>query len=99
MCGRYTSAVPKAMLRERFVLESGEPFAFAGLWTIWRDPERDEEIVSCTIVTTRPNELVGLVHDRMPVILPREFETAWLSPSVAAADALAVLEPYPAELM
>jgi putative SOS response-associated peptidase YedK len=54
---------------------------------------------SCTIVTTTPNELVAPVHDRMPVILPRELEADWLDPGVAKEHALALLEPRPAEAM
>jgi len=42
-----------------------------------------ERFTSCTIITTRPNELVGPIHDRMPVILPRESWDRWLSREVA----------------
>ncbi len=52
---------------------------------------------SCTIITTRPNELVASVHDRMPVILPPELETDWLDLDVATEHALSLLEPYPAD--
>jgi putative SOS response-associated peptidase YedK len=53
----------------RFTLVGGEPFAFAGLWTVWTDKATGERIESATIITTRANELVAPVHDRMPVIL------------------------------
>jgi putative SOS response-associated peptidase YedK len=46
----------------RFALANGEPFAFAGLWSTWHEPARDEDLVSCTIVTTRPNELLAAVR-------------------------------------
>lgn len=55
----------------------GEPLALAGLWASWRDPE-GERITTCTIVTTRPNELVGKIHDRMPVVLPSDSWERWL---------------------
>ena len=49
----------------------GEPYAFAGLWEVWRGPDRDQEpLRSCTIITTTPNEPMAAIHDRMPVILP-----------------------------
>ena len=83
----------------RFTLEDGELFAFAGLWAGWRDPEQDELVISCTIVTTRANDLVAPVHDRMPVILPREAEDDWLDPDISVEHALSLLEPYPPELM
>jgi putative SOS response-associated peptidase YedK len=53
-----------------FHLPGNELFAFAGLSTARTDGESGEVIESCTIITTRPNELVAPVHDRMPVILP-----------------------------
>jgi putative SOS response-associated peptidase YedK len=83
----------------RFTLADGEPFAFAGLWTSWRDPERDLEIVSCTVVTTTANGRVAPVHDRMPVIRPPDLEAAWLSHNVDRPEAVSLLRPYPAELM
>jgi putative SOS response-associated peptidase YedK len=83
----------------RYTLEGAEPFGFAGLWTGRHDPEADEWLRTCTIITTTANELVAPVHDRMPVILPRESEDAWLDRGVAVGEALALLQPYPSELM
>jgi CRISPR-associated Cas5-like protein len=82
-----------------FTLEDGEPFAFAGLWASWKDPESGGYVDSCTIITTAANGLVAAVHDRMPVILPRAFETAWLDPSLAPAEVDALLVAYPAAEM
>jgi putative SOS response-associated peptidase YedK len=83
----------------RFTLDDEELFAFAGLWAGWRDPDEDELVLSCTIVTTRANDLVAPVHGRMPVILRREDEEEWLDPEISVEHALALLEPYPPELM
>ena len=69
----------------RYTVDDGAPFGFAGLWTGWRDPESGEWLRTCTIITTTANELVAPVHDRMPVILPRESEDAWLDREVAVA--------------
>jgi putative SOS response-associated peptidase YedK len=82
-----------------FHLTDGALFAFAGLWTSRTDLETGEILDSCTVVTTRPNELVAPVHDRMPVILPAGAESLWLDAAVAKEHALALLEPYPAALM
>ena len=80
-------------------LKSREPFAFAGLWETWKSPER-ESVRSCTIVTTKPNEFIGPIHNRMPVILSRETEALWLDPMTEDAGTLEpILIPYPAELM
>jgi putative SOS response-associated peptidase YedK len=80
----------------RYTLEDASPFGFAGLWTGWRDPESNEWLRSCTIVTTTANSLVAPVHDRMPVILGRAAEDAWLDRGVAVEEALSLLVPYPA---
>lgn len=80
-----------------FRLRSGKPFAFAGLWEIWHSPEGDE-LKSCTILTTDANELVGTVHQRMPILFEVDEAWTWLQP--LAADALlALLKPFPAEKM
>ena len=42
----------------------------AGLWDERKSPQ-GERIKSCTVVTTEPNNVVGALHDRMPVILDR----------------------------
>ena len=78
----------------RFTLASGEPFAFAGLWQTWQDP-RGETAASCTIITTEANELLRPVHDRMPVILPRDLEPLWLEEVQDATALSSLLTPYP----
>ncbi|HSE84467.1 MAG TPA: SOS response-associated peptidase [Thermodesulfobacteriota bacterium] len=83
----------------RFMLKDGEPFAFAGLWDIWQKPDGDK-LLSFTIITTNANDLVGRIHDRMPVILRREDEDAWLNTSSKNTDKPAsLLKPYPSEMM
>ena len=79
----------------RIVLKSGEPFAFAGLWETWKDPE-GEMVKSCTIITTAANDFLRPIHDRMPVILPRESESFWMDKEIDDPLALAsVIAPYP----
>jgi putative SOS response-associated peptidase YedK len=79
-----------------FLLATGEPFAFAGSR---RDDATGEPVDSCTIVTTQPNSLVAPVHDRMPVILLREFEDVWLDPDLPRDHALALLQPLEPAVM
>jgi putative SOS response-associated peptidase YedK len=86
------------------VLPADEPlFAFAGLWENWRDAAAGADapwIRSCSIVTGEPNALLAPIHNRMPVILPREAWPLWLGEAPADAAALAaLLRPYPAERM
>jgi putative SOS response-associated peptidase YedK len=83
-----------------FQLKGGVVFAFAGLYDIWKGPTTEKEIASYTIITTQPNELVGTVHDRMPVILHKEDEEAWLNPDTTEPEhLLPLLQSYPADLM
>src|SRR5262249_42833761 len=57
----------------------GEPFAFAGLRTAWKD-SHGAWLRSCTIITTRANDAIAGIHPRMPVILDPQVESAWLDP-------------------
>jgi putative SOS response-associated peptidase YedK len=50
--------------------------------------------------TTAANELLRDVYERMPVILTRDAEAAWLDPKTQdTAALLALLKQYPAEEM
>src|SRR6185436_780182 len=80
-------------------MKSGEPFAFAGLWEAWR-PDGAEPILSCTIITGQPNSLVETIHDRMPVILPRDSYDTWLDQAEQPPARLEkLLKPYAASQM
>jgi putative SOS response-associated peptidase YedK len=59
------------------------PLVLAGLWAGWRDPARDLVVRTFTIVTTRPNEQMAGLHDRMPVVLPESAWDLWLDPELA----------------
>ncbi|AWX56689.1 SOS response-associated peptidase [Brevibacillus brevis] len=61
----------------RIMMKTGEPFAFAGLYDTWMNQE-GEKVHTCTIVTTKANELIENIHERMPVILKKEDEDLWL---------------------
>ncbi len=71
----------------------GQPFAFAGLWSIWRSEDR--ELRSCTIITTAANSAVAPLHDRMPVILEPQAEGPWLDPAAPKAQLAELLRPLP----
>lgn len=74
----------------------GEPLAFAGLWSAWRDPGTAEWLVSAAVITTTANRTVAQLHDRMPVVLDREDWPLWLDPAVTDSGLLsAILRPAP----
>jgi len=80
-------------------LRDQEPFVFAGLWDTWKSPDQ-KEIESYTIITCEPNELMGRIHNRMPVILRPENYDQRLDPKNEDVEGLAeLLIAYPEEEM
>lgn len=81
----------------RILLKSGDVFSLAGLYDIWKT-EKGATVSSCTIITTRPNDLMASIHNRMPVILREQDEQPWLDRSLQHKDDLQQLwEPFPSE--
>ena len=69
-------------------------FAFAGIYSVWHDVE-NHPLYTFSIMTTRPNEEMQEIHDRMPVILLPEQEALWLEPAYSEQEQLAdLLVPY-----
>jgi putative SOS response-associated peptidase YedK len=82
-----------------FEVNEGELFAFAGLWDRWKD-QSGQWVTSCSILTTTPNAVTSLVHDRMPVILDPGNYDVWLDPGMNNLEAASeMLKPYDARLM
>ncbi|MDO9413150.1 MAG: SOS response-associated peptidase [Pseudolabrys sp.] len=83
--------------------KSGEPLAFAGLWETWTGPN-GEEVDTAAIITTRANETLSPVHERMPVIIARHDFDRWLGKgeiesNVEAALAQVLICPAPDKLL
>jgi putative SOS response-associated peptidase YedK len=80
-------------------MKNDSPFVFAGLWENWNSPD-GSNILSCTIITTRPNDMLLSIHNRMPVILPEKAYPIWLDPGEPdQSHLLSLLEPYPDQEM
>jgi putative SOS response-associated peptidase YedK len=74
--------------------------AMAGLWSVWKDPATGMWVPSAAVVTTAANRLVLSLHDRMPVLLPREAWDDWLDPDVDDRDyLLSLLVPAPDDVL
>jgi putative SOS response-associated peptidase YedK len=83
----------------RIVMKDGSPFAFAGLYDIWTDPQGNK-LATCTIITTEPNSLMAEIHNRMPVILQPAHEAEWLArDNTDTGSLLKLLQPYDAAKM
>jgi putative SOS response-associated peptidase YedK len=79
-----------------FKLKHEAMFAFAGLYDVWQDPKTGKEVQSYTIITTEANRVVGKIHHRMPAILQRKDEEAWLNPDIVETERLlTLLKQYP----
>ena len=80
-------------------LKNHSLFGFAGLYDIWHD-KQGKELKTYTIITTEPNTVMKPIHDRMPVILEKGDEEAWLNPDETDPERLLpLLHPYPAHDM
>ncbi len=80
-------------------LRDGSPFTFAGLWEQWQAPD-GSQVLSATIITTQPNDLVASIHNRMPVILAPSARAAWLEPGPQPPEVLnSLLKSYPSDEM
>jgi putative SOS response-associated peptidase YedK len=75
--------------------EDGSVLAFAGLWEVWGRGE--DRLYTCTVVTAPAVGALGEIHDRMPLVLPRERWAEWLDP--AREDVEVLTAPTPPELV
>lgn len=83
----------------RIKMKDDSIFGVAGLWESWKAPS-GQAIHTCTILTTESNELMANIHERMPVILPKEHHKEWLNPSNQDKDQLkSFLVPFPTHNM
>ncbi len=76
----------------------GATLAMAGLYEIWRDPERADDDPgrfrwTCTVITTEAEDDLGRIHDRMPLMVEPARRDAWLDPGTASEDLMDLLVP------
>lgn len=77
-------------------MKDRSPFALAAIWEKWTCPETGEEIRTFCGITCEANELVGAIHDRMPVIIAPEDYDLWLG---AESDPRELMRSFPPEQM
>ena len=91
----WKSVGKKSKVPYRITLLQEELFAFAGLWEEYEDDE-GSMVHTFTIITTEANDAVQSLHSRMPAILSRQDEKAWLDPKTEPEQLKELLQPYPA---
>lgn len=67
----------------------GSPLLMAGIWDNWKGDD------TAAIITTGPNSLMATIHDRMPVIVPKDQANEWIYGNSPES----LLTAYPSELM
>ena len=78
-------------------LRDEEAFALAGLHDKWTNKNTGEILHTFTIVTTRANPMMEKIHNtkkRMPVILDKSGEEAWIESDLEQQKALSMLKPF-----
>jgi putative SOS response-associated peptidase YedK len=85
-----------------YLYSEKEPLlGFAGLYEFWPDPQMPEDdpgrwLLSCTVLTTTTQDALGHVHDRSPVIIPRDSFGQWLNPDMTdKTDVQSLLDSLP----
>jgi putative SOS response-associated peptidase YedK len=71
----------------------GTVMAMAGLYEIWRDPTRADDDPdrfrwTCTVLTTSAKDDLGRIHDRMPLLVEKDRQGAWLDPELSSPQEL-----------
>lgn len=80
------------------MLKNEQPFAFTGIWEMYRT-KTGVEIPTFSIITTPANDMISELHDRMPAILEPKYEQLWIDNSADLGLALETLKPYPPDQM
>ena len=85
-CGYYEWQGEGRAKTPYYIHPQDKPFiAFAGLYDAWQRPD-GEDLYTFTIITTDADPFMARLHNRMPVILARELEDAWLDPELTQAQ-------------
>ena len=92
-----------------FLHLEGTVLNMAGLYELWRDPEKDSDdpgrwLWTASVITTTATDAAGEIHDRSPLVLPDDMLDTWLDPKLTDPGSVReliasvpppVLNPYP----
>ena len=60
--------------------KESKTLAIAGIYEEWINPESNQPLTTAAIITRSAVGVVAPIHNRMPVILPRQLWDTWLNP-------------------
>ena len=82
----------------------GSVLSLAGIYEFWKDDSRAADdparwLVSFAVVTTAAEAGLDRLHDRMPLVVPRDLRDAWLDPSLDDPEEVqALIDAVPRDL-
>lgn len=79
-----------------FAPRRGGPFGLAAIWDSWRGND-GTELETCAVITTAPNRVLDLIHDRMPVMLTPAQSRVWIEAESGDPSIERLLTPAPDE--
>ena len=71
-------------------------FTFGGVWDRWKPTPEAEPLDTFAIITTPPNEMVGEIHDRSPLVIEPKDHARWLARDADVAD---LLKPFGEDML
>jgi putative SOS response-associated peptidase YedK len=80
-----------------FSRRDGQPLTFAGVYDTWHERAANQQIQSCAMVITEPNNFAAEVHDRMPVILESLDFDRWMNGT--PEEAAMLMKPAPEDVL
>jgi putative SOS response-associated peptidase YedK len=83
-----------------YLRDHQNPFAIAGIWDTWLNPQTGFKENSFAIITTTANSLLRQIgNKRMPVILTYSEAKKWINPNTDLSKITAMLNHYDSNLM
>lgn len=76
----------------------GSPLAMAGLYELWRLSAAEPWLLTTTVLTTSAADDTGEIHDRTPLLVPRQAWADWLDPARERPDASLLAPAVPGVL-
>jgi putative SOS response-associated peptidase YedK len=79
-------------------LKDRKLFSMGVLWSEWVNNETGEINKGFSLVTTDANPTMALIHndgERMPLVLQKEHEGAWLNLSISDSEIKEIMQTYP----
>jgi putative SOS response-associated peptidase YedK len=104
--GTVATAKDGKPLKQPFAVANadGSVLSLAGIYEFWKDESKPAEdparwLVSFAVVTTAAEPGLDRLHERMPLVVPRDLRDAWLDPSLDEAEEVqALIDAVPRDL-